>query len=61
MIVVFAATAGSVYDRIKNMGVMGLVWCVICIVALVIENILDRAQKRDVVDFIRNNLLKRDT
>lgn len=61
MIVVFAATVGSVYDRIQNMGVMGLVWCVICIVALVIENILDRPQKRDVVDFIRQNLLKRDT
>ena len=61
LIVVFAATAGPVWDRLQNMGVMGLVWCLICAFTLVIENICDCPQKREVIAFIQQNLLKRDT
>lgn len=61
LLVVFAATAGPIWERMQNMGVMGLVWCLICIIALIIENILDCPQKREVIAFIKHNLLGQNT
>lgn len=58
--VVFAATAGTLAERLINMGVMSLVWCVICAAAVLAESLLDRPQKREVVAFIKDNLLKRE-
>ncbi len=43
--VVFAATAGTLAERLINMGVMSLVWCVICAAAVLAESLLDRPQK----------------
>ena len=58
--VVFAATAGTLAERLINMGVMSLVWCAVCAAAVLAESLLDRPQKREVVAFIKDNLLKRE-
>lgn len=57
--VVFAVTQGQIWVRLQNVGVMSLVWCGLCAVAALVESLVDRRQKSEVITFIQEHLLHR--
>lgn len=58
---VFAASAGALWQRLLNAGIMSIVWCAVCSLTVLLQNLSDHSQKRDVIAFINENLLKKES